>query len=211
MFDTTKIKKVLAETFECAEDDWYRFKLEEVEHHSYDGFIPFTDGGFRVRKFITLDTFNSVDFNIPVIDNIIQGFIDSNREYAMKRFIQDHPEYEGTEFNYNSLYDEGNGKLAEELSNIEDSSNGDDTIMIEFAVYYYGKGNTHSPIRNGKESLNVFAVINYETPYHRHGMNNEYTVIDIDMRINPFTKLFITRRLRKQAKAIAKLFSRVDS
>lgn len=111
------IRSILARKFETG-DDYYLFNLREVPHERCDGFWPITNGGWTVNRSVDISTFDSTGkrFGIKAIDNHIDHLIDDTFKEADRRFLIDHPEYEGKDFNYHSLYDEGRGDLAEELN-----------------------------------------------------------------------------------------------
>ena len=186
-------------------DSFYDYEMGELEYLSRDGFMSFIDGGYRVKKFFFLSTFPSTGytFGVKEADDMIAKFVEQSYAYAKDEFIKKYPEYKGIDVNYHSLYDDGKGKLAEELSNMEMDNMSNDTIMVDFTVQYYDKGNTHSDKPN-KDSVYISAVINWETPYHRGGRHNEKVL---------FTKTVYAKNAKGTIERLAKkadsIFSRI--
>lgn len=195
-----KLKEIMEETFDTEENE-YSFKLEELEHESRDGFIPFIDGGYRVVKLFNLSTFNSSGyrFSVKEADAKIEEFINYNYELAKDQFVDNHPEYKDKDFNYTSLCEEGKDTLAEELYNMESDYMFDDGIMVEFGFHFYNKGNTHSDKPNS-DSIYIYAVINWETPYFRRGADNEKLLFQKTVSLKNSERSF--RKLSKKANDI---------
>lgn len=148
--------------------------LEVEESRRRDGFIPssYNKGGFRKREFIPLSALEASGcrFNNQKADEKVEEFIEFNRKIARDNLIESHPELkemDKDEINYNDLYEKNLGKLAEELSNLEMEMASEDTIMREIRAMYYGVD------EDGVHSMLIDAVINWESPYHRSGKNNE--------------------------------------
>lgn len=195
-----KLKEIMKETFDTEENE-YSFKLEELEHESRDGFIPFIDGGYRVVKLFNLSTFNSSGyrFSVKEADAKIEEFINYNYKLAKDRFVDNHPEYKDKDFDYTSLCEEGKDTLAEELSNMESDYMSDDGIMVEFGFHFYNEGNTHSDKPNS-DSIYIYAIINWETPYFRRGADNEKLLFQKTVSLKNSEKSF--RKLSKRANDI---------
>lgn len=169
------IMKSMEEVFEVkneVEPSYYSdYKMEEVEYISRDGFMSFIDGGFNVRKLIFLsDLDNGTEFSIPKLDEKIQGYITQAYAMAKESFEECHVDLKGTDFDYHSLYEAGQEKLAEELSTMEMEELGDYDITLEFTVQYYDQGNSHSDL-DTEDSIYVSAVFNFDFDYHRQGRN----------------------------------------
>ena len=165
------------------------FVGEEVEKNSRDGFIAYTDGGYEVRWFESVNMFNSGGYSLPtkVLDAEMQRQVDNNYQYAKERFENEYPsivEELGEEnIDYNSLYEAGYESEAEELSEFE--SDNDDTIMCEIGAYYYDTNNYRGI--EGKHTLRLFGNVNLESPYHRQGnLDDSY---DIDITFNSIKEL----------------------
>ncbi|OPZ94767.1 MAG: hypothetical protein BWY74_00321 [Firmicutes bacterium ADurb.Bin419] len=199
-----KLKEIMKETFDTGENE-YLFRLEELEHERRDGFIPFIDGGYRVVKLFNLSTFHGSGYRFYVkeADAKIEEFINYNYELAKDRFVDNYPDYKGKDFNYTSLYEEGKGELAEELSNMESDYMSDDDIMVEFGFHFYNEGNTHSDKPNS-DSIYIYAIINWETPYFRSGADNEKLLFQKTVSLKHSEKSF-----RKLAKKANEIFSRI--
>lgn len=171
----SSIIESLEEVFEAkneAEISYYSdYQMNEVEYISRDGFMSFINGGFNVRKMVYLrDLDNGTEFDIPELDKKIEGYIKQAYHNAKETFEDKHEEFKGTEYNYHSLYDKGQGKLAEELSELEMDELGDYDITLEFTVQYYDEGNSHSDL-DTEDSIYVSAVFNFDFDYHRQGCN----------------------------------------
>jgi hypothetical protein len=161
--DLPKDYEMAAETFEG----------EEVEHQSRDGFIAYTDGGYEARWFDNINNLNGSGISLPTagLDAEMQRQVDYNYESAKERFTEEYPEIveelgEGN-IEYNALQDAGYESEAEQLSEWEMDYDGDNTIMMEIGAFYYTPENSRG--KDGKHTMFVFANVNLESPYHRHG------------------------------------------
>ena len=138
--------------------------IEEVEHEACDGFSPFSDnhGGGRITGFY-FDLYSAMQFarNKFAAATLDQFEVDAIAD-AKKELIEKHPELEGNEFDYQSLWDEGRDDLAEELSELERDDN--ESYMVMFEVRFQGK-------ESGVYSFLVQSVFNWEYPYHRSGIS----------------------------------------
>lgn len=141
---SSMIKKVLTRKFETG-DDYYRFRISEVPHEHCDGFWPSTNGGQTVERYTMLSSFEGSGrrFGIKDVDAHIDTLLDSCHEEADRLFVEDHPEYEGKDFDYNSLYDEGKGGLAEELENTLRREQDDILVEMVMSVRIYLAGQKH--------------------------------------------------------------------
>lgn len=179
------IKTLLEETFDVTcekKRDYYTdYEMEEAEYISRDGFISHINGGFKITRWLDLGLLSGSGyrFGVKEVDDKINSLIDRCYADAREAFIDKHEEYKDreSEVNYHALYEANLGDLAEELSNIEMDMMSEMSILCFFNVYYYDADNYHGTVKD-KDSLYIFASVNYEAPYHRHGSNNEVTFIE---------------------------------
>ena len=149
---------------------------EEIEHQSRDGFIPFTDGGWQISRFQTLQYYEGSGKRVGgtkkaeklLADGIAQGYA-----FAQDQFKEEYPdivkELGADKINYSDLNEAGYNDEAEKLSELEMDNLSDDnsTIMFELGASYYKPDNDRNEFK-GKHSITVFGTINFEAPYHRH-------------------------------------------
>ncbi len=209
------IKKVLLHYYEdmSESDGLYPYDaseaLKEVPYKSSSGFIPFTDGGFKITGFINLGYMESSGYmpSPKKVEAKVEEFIDYEREMAKERFIDDNSEIVAElgedKINYLDLHEAGYEDEADELSEMEYENMSDETssFMFELGVFYYEKGNTHGNFADEADSVYVYGRINWEAPYYRGGDNNEWVAKNSsDIKIDPNSKTFkkqLTDKIRK--------------
>lgn len=153
--------------------------LEEICYESYDGFIPYTNGGFRVMVPLDLMCLFSSGRRTgnESLDSQIEDYIQSSQEEAISEFISKHEETLVTLFpnrelkrvvGYHTLCEQGHEDLAEELSEIEYgylSGHGSE-FWLEIRVQYYLPDNCRSDDKTEPEIL-FMAGINFDFSYGR--------------------------------------------
>ena len=174
------MKELISDSLDNVDDIDSDNTVEEIESKRRDGFIPhsFNCGGWTVRAFKYVSSirgsgcsFSSDEANSK-IDELIDyslklgrdEFIDQNRDKLKEKNIPEES------VNYSDLYDLGHGELAELLDEFETAGLDEDTVMLEVRCMYHGVD------EEGIHSASVDAAINWETPYHRSGKNNEVYV-----------------------------------
>jgi len=136
--------------------------VEEICHTAYDGFIPFTNGGYALTLPTDLrSAWGSGDYpSDPKALKIIEDAIDYSLKGALKDFIVENkdklkelfPNVEPEDMddsvvNYHILYEMDQGTLAEELSECEDSwMTEGSTFFYQFRVIYYTGENSHGDL-----------------------------------------------------------------
>jgi hypothetical protein len=205
MYNKELIEETIKANCDSIGDDYYNYTLEEIEYKSRDGFWSWTNGGFQLRKLFLVSSIHGSGyrFGIKEADDMIEKFVQNAYDYAKEEFVKSNPEYAGKEFDYHSLYAEGKGDLAEKLSEMEMEYMADDQIMVEFGVYFYDADNYHSAIK-GKDSIYMYAVINWETPYFRSGKNNEKVLFTKSVEAKN-----IKRSVPKYLKKALEVFDRI--
>lgn len=150
-------------------------EIEEVEHKSRDGFISSNDGGYSYAGFVPLEhLFGSGSFGQMTngAQKHVQGIYDQGLEMALDAFKEKYAkEIDGIpedKLNYNDLYDMKKGDLAERLSELEMEMNADDTVMFLIRAFMEDDSDREQGI-----TWSIQSAINWETPYHRPGSNNE--------------------------------------
>lgn len=200
------IKTLLEETFDvtCGKKrDYYTdYEMEEAEYISRDGFISHINGGFVVTRWLDLSLLSGSGyrFGVKEVDDKINSLIDRCYADAKEAFIDKHEEYKGreSEVEYHALYEAGGCNLSEELDVIEQEMLSEMSILCFFNVYYYDADNHHGTVKD-KDSLYIFASVNYESPYHRHGSNNEVTFIEKSIEAKDSKDMLL--QLAERAKA----------
>ena len=188
---------------EKARENYWDYEMGENEYISRDGFMSFIEGGFHVRKFTSIRHLDDgTSFKIEALDNKIRSCIAQGYSSAKKRFIENHPEYKEKEFDYHSLYEEGNGKFAEELSEYESDELSDMDLMLEFCIQYYDEGNRRSDLYE-EDSLYIACVVNFDFDYHRQ-CNNEVLLFSETIPAKD-----CTARLKELAEKAKEIFDKV--
>lgn len=171
--------------------------LEEVESNPRPGFIPYTDGGFQITGFVNLGDFPSTGYSVKPKEakKRIDKMVDYSYEWAMEEFMKDNQELVDElgkdKINYHDLYDAGYDDKAEELAENEYEMMADDQILFQIGVFYYNKENTKGDFEGEYDSVYVYGIINWESPYHRSGKNNEWVAKNSgSIKIDPDSKKF---------------------
>ena len=146
--------------------------VEEIESKSRDGFMAFTDGGFRGQGFSSCYSLYSSGYYtwLPKkAEKAVESMYWANHEYAVEEFKKEYPDiYDelNGEIDYHSLYSAGYGSEAERLDERVRDMAEEDTIMFEIGVFYYEPSNYRNDFK-GEHSCYVFTAVNWESPYHR--------------------------------------------
>jgi len=152
-----------------SEFELFSANTEEVEYKSRDGFISFQDGGWEFTGFMTLMQIEGSDkwFSSKEANKKIEEMIAYNYEIAKEQFMDDYKEQlkdiPVDKINYHDLYELKLGDLAEKLSEMEMDMMSEDSVMLDIRCFYEDK----------YKQFTVSAAINWESPYHRGGSNNE--------------------------------------
>jgi hypothetical protein len=157
--------------------------IYEVEHRSYDGFIPFTNGGYRLIFPVTLEavsycgaSYKNEKVNKELDDAVdysyliaLESFIDNNRDELAGLYPDldlDDLAASRDVITYHDLYDKDKGMLAEELSEGESECLTEgSTFFIELRVQYYNADNLRN--ETGKDEACFMAGINTDYEYGR--------------------------------------------
>jgi len=181
------VKEILEEAFNDIESEYdlYNRESQEVEHESYSGFQPFTNGGLEIIGYTNLwHMENSGEF-LPCLYNKFNALVEEYRNEATKQFIEDNEEelkelgITKDQVNYSDL-EEIDSNLANKFEEYEREYIGED-IMFKLASWFYEADNENSDIK-GKPSVYIFLEINWEHPYFRRGRNCDF-VIEKDIAI----------------------------
>lgn len=163
------LEQVLEDKFETVANDFeFEATYNEAEHKSMSGFIPYTNGGFVGQGFTYLGYLNSSGkrFSDQKANTILDDSVENLYNMAKEQFLSNNPDLD-SDVDYNSLYEDGQGDLAEELSEIESEYLYEESVMLELGIYYYNPSNDKNP-HVGEEGFYVYSVINFESPYHRN-------------------------------------------
>jgi len=163
-------------------------QTEEINHEGYDGFIPYTNGGYRLTLLTDLASASgsgSLPSN-PIAEQAIQGYIDQSYKDSLLQFIDDNKDklqaiYPDKNFDasytdsydklyelcsYSDLYDDGHGTIAEQLSEYEyEWMSEGGTFAYQFTVMFYSKDNFRN--ESGKDELYFFCGVNTDFEYIR--------------------------------------------
>lgn len=136
-------------------DDAFSARVEGIEHRSRDGFMAFTDGGWRGI------VSNGIYPGSGSVPRLIQKYVDADQKYCEDSFREEHDMSEGEEPDYDSQVWQdhaANWEMAEQ-----------DEWFVYIKAYYYRPGNH----RNGGDESNVyFAVsINDDFGYGRESIS----------------------------------------
>lgn len=152
--------------------------ITEICHKSYDGFIPFTNGGVEFTAPIGLD-YAAGTGNIPnnkeVADELErattygytlarQQLIENNREALNQIFTKKELDENSDNVNYHSLYELDHGDLAEELSESESECNSE-TFFIQHRAMFFSADNSRN--ETGKDEIYFYSGVNTDYDYGR--------------------------------------------
>lgn len=156
-------------------------QVSEIEHKSYDGFIPFTNGGFQLTLPTDLRSAfgsGSMPSNKNVsgeLERVIEAVLkDSLKEFCLKNaaklseLFTDEEIMEASDdvINYHVLYELDKGELAEELSEYESEYMTEGgTFFYQFRVMYYADDNARN--ESGVDELLFMAGTNLDFEYGR--------------------------------------------
>ena len=129
--------------------------VEEIEHESRDGFIPFTDGGIVAQFFGLASTYIGSGISMPT--NTLQAELERLEDKA----------YE--------YADENTEDEEEERWELIDEYLSDASIMFSCEAQYYAPDNDRG--EDGKHTITLAGVVNMEGPYHRRGKMEDFKEI----------------------------------
>ena len=155
--------------------------VQEICHTSYDGFIPFTNGGFDLTVPTDLRSMfgsGSGPANEKV-SKYLDSVIESSQQDALEEFVRenksvfeelfpdadlDNPTYDL--INYHDLYDMDQGNLAEQLSEFEDQYMTEGgTFFYQLRAMYYSADNIRN--ESGDDEILFLAGTNLDFEYGR--------------------------------------------
>ena len=168
VIEYSKVYEILKDKIDDAVEDIestygnaFETKGEEVESKSRDGFIPYTNGGYGSRWFEYGFYLFSEGTNLPTktLDEKIEEFRETNREYALERFEKEYPEIVKElggidNVDYSSLMDAGYDSEADDLDEFERDD--EDSIMMEVEAFYYNPNNDRG--EDGKHTIQLSGV-----------------------------------------------------
>lgn len=179
------ITEHLTEQLETLQDD-YEIDfgdIHAIEHESYDGFIPFTNGGHRLIYPVYLESvaYSGAQFKNEKVNKELDAAVDYSFEIALESFIDNNRDaleslYVDLDLDdikaarevitYHDLYDKDEGSLAEELSEGESECLTEGSMFfIELRVQYYNADNLRN--ETGKDEACFMAGINTDFEYGR--------------------------------------------
>lgn len=152
--------------------------ITAIEHESYDGFIPFTNGGIQFTAPINLDYLTGsgkgfVNKEVTkTIDNTVdycytgarEQFIADNREELNKTFCAGYLDGNSDRVNYHVLYDMKRGNLAEILSETE-SAWLECILFVEHRAQFYSADNSRN--ETGEDEICFLSGVNTDYDYGR--------------------------------------------
>jgi len=156
-------------------------RVQPINHKSYDGFIPFTNGGFDLTVPTDLNTGFSSG-NMPANKKVsaeLDRVIEDSLQMALKEFCEKNatklcefftddditnPSYDV--INYHELYELDKGELAEELSEMEnDYLTEGSTFFYQLRAMYYSADNGRN--ESGEDEILFLAGTNLDFEYGR--------------------------------------------
>ena len=152
--------------------------VERICHESFDGFIPFTNGGTRLitaidlsylegigKSFVNEKVANEIEQSVGYCyTNAREQFIAENRERLEKRFSKELLDSNSDKVNYHTLYDLKEGELAEELSETEQAWL-EGALFIEHRVQFYSADNLRN--ETGEDEICFMSGVNLDYDYGR--------------------------------------------
>jgi len=156
-------------------------QVQPINHKGYDGFIPFTNGGFDLTVPTDLHTgFSSGNMSAnEKVSNQLDKVIEQSLQDALEAFCEKNSESLGFYYlieqiknpnpnviNYHSLYDMDLGELAEELSETEsDYLTEGGTFFYQLRAMYYSADNGRN--ESGGDEILFLAGTNLDFEYGR--------------------------------------------
>jgi len=155
--------------------------VSDICHESYDGFIPFTNGGFDLTVPTDLrSAWGSGSYPAnKEMREYLEGVIESSQQDALESFVQenktvleelfpdanlDNPTYDL--INYHDLYNMDRGDLAERLSEIEDEWLSEGSVFFyQLRAMYYSADNARN--ESGEDEILFLAGTNTDFEYGR--------------------------------------------
>lgn len=164
----------------------HELEVKEIEHESYDGFIPFTDGGYHLTLFSGMGyCIGSGSYpeklrpeverlEIMVSKESLENLIDDHRHLLLSYFDSNAVETIDTDvIHYHSLCEKGLAELAESLREAEHSWHGEgSTFAYQCKVMYYSSDNHRN--KSGEDEVLFISGVNTDYEYIRDSGLNVY-------------------------------------
>jgi len=178
----------LIDNNDIPENYGYDQEVEKIEYKGYDGFIPYTNGGYRITLYSDLSSVNSSG-SYPAnkeAENVLSEAIDESLKDSLIDFIENNRGqlqkiYPAKNFeinrsdsydqlydlcNYHDLYDVNQSTLAEKLSEYEYTYLSEGcTFAYQFTVFYFDVDNSRN--KTGEKELYFFCGVNTDYEYLR--------------------------------------------
>ncbi len=133
----------------------YGSDVDELAHESYDGFHNHTNGGWETKTHTILYYMNGSGYwptnpeflktterqSAEAYKDAMEEFIASNRDALVEVGLDPKIKKNLKKINYHDLYEMGQGRLAETLSETESSALSQYEYSFYFKVYYYSPSN----------------------------------------------------------------------
>lgn len=150
------------------------FEVNSIEHKGYDGFIPFTNGGYEAIGFQDLRYCKSTGRIPKTVESDIKR-LDSD---CFKDYLQDQSDFlkaqglDPENMTISDLWDSQDG-VKDDFYHYEASYYENTTFFIQIGVYYYSADNWHNDLDG--DSVYFWAGINTDYEYGREkGLNKVY-------------------------------------
>ncbi len=188
--------------------------LTEINHEGYDGFIPFTNGGYDLTVPMILN-YVVGSGKYPGNDDIkkkIDDVVEYSTQLALESFCEQHIEQlsklftveqlEKPDFdiiNYHHLYDIDQGQLAETLSEYESESLMEgSTFFLQYRVLYFTADNSRNV--SGEDELYFLSGVNLDFEYGRDkGLE---TVYERNVKVSELTPELIDGIIKDMSHAV---------
>lgn len=137
--------------------DGEKSRVEEVEYQAREGFLPFTNGGYRVMKYGDLALAESTGSFPPIIGERLEA----SYEYALDCFAEENPDKVMTD---NQVKEEYREEWCDYYSAWLSEGG---LFGYEVRALFYGRDNLRNV--SGKDEIRVFAGVNTDFEYLRDG------------------------------------------
>jgi len=185
--------------------------VTEIAYKSYDGFIPFTNGGISFttpidlaylvgtgKGFTNEDVTKSINKTVDYCyTNAREAFIAEHREELEDWFSGEELDANADTIEYNTLQELKLGSLAEGLSETEYEWL-TDYLFIEIRVMYFAEDNSRN--KSGKDEIYFLAGVNLDYGYGRDKGIEE--TFELNMKVEDLTPAIVNEIIKNMLDSI---------